>query len=843
MTACFGQVCGKCPLGWALIAKGCNECPPEEQLAPLRNAVMAIFVLICLIIWYIVSWRPLFSDVRGVTLKEVKGKLTKVQGIIQSIKSLPEKMANMRDRIYQNLGDDIQVQLEGLTRDRMIQYLKLYITYFQVVSSFLTFSVKWPDLLRSSMVWIKSTLFLDILQLPGFACLWTGIAFTQQLLTYTLGPLVVSLCLVMPCIFGWLAGYRDKKPAQWEAASNAAWKNMMFWVFLVYPVVSLTTLQAFDCQPEGLGLLAVDRNMKCPSGLDFLQSWSIAFIFVYPIGIPLFCFISMLGMGVHLLAQDKINSNILSSIVAKYMQVTTSIESHRIAGLFKSEDADSPADPEVLLLWKSLKDRKQYVHEDNLTNIKVQGVDVNTISKLVRDSVKNTGDDISLELFVKILNQEKRIVHIYNSFFDCNGRLKSEETCMTLSGVDFGSMQRFVEKYDQDGDHLISMDEFRDMVKAVIFDTSLFTGVEGDRLTKNQAIALLTFDWKSILPRPTKVGVNSKPQAAEKKQKKVKKLHEEGGASPQQNTNLQDSTAAGDILAANSVVTESETTQLDQNHLQPGARNSEAGEKTIKIESEKDCVMPAQQTVESFLSAQEKVHTGIDTANTAMNTGRIAKESGQKISKLGFSAAKHVGCCSHEMDSDEDTAQVGGNDTEKNNEEEDEKETPDGDEDENNSDDNETEAKPDKDIWKDKTFLQVACERHQNKVAAEIWKLGDMLLKNKVISVPDVVWTQSEHSSATKYQDDSPVDLKRLSTDMLKDFIIHPDIEDEYRQQNYISKLFMLISLFSTSLPESWKSVNKRKALEAKAMLRAGFVFSAYKVNFWYWEMIEMTRK
>jgi hypothetical protein len=777
-------VCGLCPPGWAFIAKGCSECPPEDQLSPVRNAVTAIFVLVCLMTWYIVSWRPLIftvdstDDLDGAK-KKVEGRVRKAENIKNKfencIQTIPEKVAILRGRIFQVLGDDMQEQLEALTKDRIVQYLKLYITYFQVMSSFLTFSVKWPDLLRNCMLWIKGTLFLDVLQLPGLACLWTGIAFTQRLLTYTLGPLVVSFCLVMPCIFGWLAGYREKKKAQWEAASNAAWKNIMFWVFLVYPVVSLTTLQAFDCQPAGLDLLAADRNLKCPSGGDFLRGWSIAFIFVYPLGIPLFCWISMIGMGVHLIAQDKINFSILSSVVAKYMQVTTSIESHRIAGLFKSEDAGSPADPEVSRFWKSLKDPKQYLYENDLTNITFQGVDVNTIRKLVRDSAKDKHHDISLEFFTNLLNHEKRIGHIYNWFFDCNGKLKPVESCPTLSGVDFASMHRFVEKYDQDGDHLISLDEFRNMVKAVIRDTSLFTGVEGDRLTNDQAIALLTFDWKSIIPRPIKVRAINGPKKVETEKK-----------------------ARGKRSILQSVQADVESTL---------------------------------QTLDSAQESKDKIQANLDIAKTA-------KDTGQKAIKLGGSAAKHVSCCSREEGSDEDIVPFEGDDSEKGEKEGDHQER--NDEDEENKD-KEKKAKKNSNIWKDKEFLEVACKRYKDKVAAEIWKLGNTLLKNRVISIPDVVWSQSKSSNAMQQHDALCGESKDA---LLKDFVIHPDIDDDYRQQNYISKSLMLISLFSTRIPDSWKSVNKRKsALESKAMLRVGFVFSAYKVNFWYWEMIEMTRK
>ena len=280
----FCQVCGLCPPGWALIARGCSACPSEGKLSTIRTATIAIFVVLCVFIWYVLSWNPLFSarislDLANSITEDKVGNIEnivttiaqKIQHGISPVQSLLKKVKNIRDFLLQNLGN-LQPQgpqSEGITKEKTIQYLKLKISYFQVVSSFLTFNVNWPELLRSCMLWIKGTLFLDVLQLPGLSCLWIGINFKKRLLTYTLGPLVVSAFLVMPCMFGWLAGYRERKPAQWEAAADAAWKNIMFWVFLVYPVVSLTTLQAFDCQPSGLGLLAADRNFQCPSNSDF----------------------------------------------------------------------------------------------------------------------------------------------------------------------------------------------------------------------------------------------------------------------------------------------------------------------------------------------------------------------------------------------------------------------------------------------------------------------------------------------------------------------------------------------------------------------------------------------
>ena len=61
--------------------------------------------------------------------------------------------------------------------------------------------------------------------------------------------------------------------------------------------------------------------------------------------------------------------------------------------------------------------------------------------------------------------------------------------------------------------------------------------------------------------------------------------------------------------------------------------------------------------------------------------------------------------------------------------------------------------------------------------------------------------------------------------DPFQDFVLHPDLDDDYRQKTTLSSIIRIISIFSLSIPESWKSVNKRKALELKAQHRVGFVF------------------
>ena len=205
-------------------------------------------------------------------------------------------------------------------------YLKLYVTFFQILSSFMTFGVTWPPLLLSMMKWLKSTIFLDVLTLPGLSCLWNGVSFKSRLLTYTLAPLAVIFCLILPVCYSYLRSWcrnprngNENAPSKTHlAVVNAAWKNLMLWLFLIYPVVSLATLQAFNCQPLGLGKLAADFNEDCPEANNLLRVWSYFFIAIYPVGIPVFCYISMLRMGVHLVAKDMRNELILRALVMRF---------------------------------------------------------------------------------------------------------------------------------------------------------------------------------------------------------------------------------------------------------------------------------------------------------------------------------------------------------------------------------------------------------------------------------------------------------------------------------------------------------------------------------------------
>ncbi len=93
----------------------------------------------------------------------------------------------------------------------------------------------------------------------------------------------------------------------------------------LYPQLSNIALEPFNCQPEGLGLLAagfiiylpffldktllilqIDVRMPCPSMFSFTRIWAIACIIVFAVGIPIFSIMVMKHMGVDQLATQKV---------------------------------------------------------------------------------------------------------------------------------------------------------------------------------------------------------------------------------------------------------------------------------------------------------------------------------------------------------------------------------------------------------------------------------------------------------------------------------------------------------------------------------------------------------
>ena len=724
----------------------------------------------------------LFTQDKGIlskgTYKNLKKKYKSLKKLKSKVSSLISKGSLIKSRLQSSREWSVVKhalnQFMDVNKDRALQYLKLQISFLQVLSSFLTFNVSWPPMLLSTMEWVKGTLFLDVLQLPGLSCLWIGVSFKQRLLTYTLGPLVVVGFLIIPLVYAWMAGYRILNPAVWETVTDSAWKNIMFWIFLVYPIVSLTTLQAFDCQPTGLGRLAADYSQQCPSYTDFACIWSFIFIVVYPVGIPLFCFVSMLGMGVHFVARDKINCSILSSMVAKYVELTSSVDSRRIASIFQASQRPEPGlEQELTRVYFSIFDENGVQCVERLARIESQEIDWKVLCKSMQEGKRHQNETVSFNNFKDLVYLEWKIAKVYRALFDDDGKWRrstqNAQLAAELPGIELKEMEKFVKTFYMHQSGKVSITNFRMMIREALRISQLFIGVEGDRLSKEQAVALLVFDWKSV-PKDSAEG--------------------------KKNILERDS-------RCNEKKTGSESSDSDSSQGQ-GSNEEENNEETSQDTDDQnigETETPAEKV------AVKAVALGIKTLRTVSHI---------KKAKKGHTSIH---------------------------------------------------------MQARRAWLERACAVSKERVSAEIRKLGRALIREKLISIPDISWPHAmngatQHPSARKEsnralqmstesdqrrEDSHEVDeqentsegrmMEPTEADNLQDYVIHPDLEDIHQFRDSLSTLVTAMSCFSLNAPPQWTTVNKRKELEKIAIRRVGFVFAAYKVNFWFWEMVEITRK
>jgi hypothetical protein len=250
------------------------------------------------------------------------------------------------------LGKALREQLHVLhvfwKEHAISQFAKIYITFFQILSSFISYPVPWPQQLIDIMVWCKAIFQVDVTSLPTVSCLWSGINFPIKLFIYTIVPLVIIIFLYLPVAIyrlftpkssddiGTAQGFRqtnqnlsddaeikERRQARLERLETKFYKNLMFWLFLIYPQASLISLQAFNCEPVGLGRLAADYSLECPGrSLTDLSHWlrqySVVFAFLFIFGIPAYMYITMLRMGVNKIAQRKLENSLVHSMISTF---------------------------------------------------------------------------------------------------------------------------------------------------------------------------------------------------------------------------------------------------------------------------------------------------------------------------------------------------------------------------------------------------------------------------------------------------------------------------------------------------------------------------------------------
>jgi hypothetical protein len=118
------------------------------------------------------------------------------------------------------------------------------------------------------MNWIRGTVKVDLIKLPGLACLWHGVSWKSNLYTYTLAPIFIFVILGIPVLAALWRGLHCTAITRWHDAVDRFYRNLIFALFLLYPMLALSTMSVLNCEPN-VGRLRDDFRVVCPDLVTF----------------------------------------------------------------------------------------------------------------------------------------------------------------------------------------------------------------------------------------------------------------------------------------------------------------------------------------------------------------------------------------------------------------------------------------------------------------------------------------------------------------------------------------------------------------------------------------------
>jgi hypothetical protein len=198
---------------------GCQLCPSEEVIRPLRNVASTFAVVLGLVLWFLYSWSPFFPRI-GAEMSRIMIAVTRPFLKSGKVSGLSKFVTN---------------GIHYLGKLRLPQYFKIFISYLQVMSSFMDFYVPWPAVLMNAMLWFKATLNFNVLSMPGVSCLWKGLHYNDKLVSYTAVPLGLIFMLFIPLLAIFIL---KKCQVQMDkdmiaTVQDRCWNAVMFLCFLV----------------------------------------------------------------------------------------------------------------------------------------------------------------------------------------------------------------------------------------------------------------------------------------------------------------------------------------------------------------------------------------------------------------------------------------------------------------------------------------------------------------------------------------------------------------------------------------------------------------------------------
>ena len=278
------------------------------------------------------------SDSGSSFLKRVKAFLEVWYGVAKAIYNILKAIFTPISKALGFLSE-ISAWAE---KNKLNVHLKIIIGYVQVLGSFVTFNVEWPEGLTTLMNDVGGIMQFNVIELPKMSCLWAGMSFDLNLIMTTGAPIVIAILFGVPLLWcqfkALLFGWTPERHDIFETLQDRFYNNVLFGAFLIYPIASLCSLQAFNCNST-LGVLNIDMRMECPDLVSWMSLYSFLCCLIYPFGIPYLFWNLMKSMKIPDIARDKKIRAGFYDMVALFNKMNATLECKRIAQIIgKIED-------------------------------------------------------------------------------------------------------------------------------------------------------------------------------------------------------------------------------------------------------------------------------------------------------------------------------------------------------------------------------------------------------------------------------------------------------------------------------------------------------------------------
>jgi len=248
-----GPLCGMCSPGYSMTTEGCSAaiCPPEEELRPWRILSMAVGGILVLLLWWAFCWRPVAPEVDWLIASVLQGVLTIMSSFMcfSNTQGDGADVAGGCSDLLSTFWDVIAWIMDKLKAANAFwqennggQFVKIYVTFIQILSSFTMFTIQWPAEFTAAINWAQGTFKFDVVKLPMMSCLWNGIEFETTLRTYTLGPLILIGMLLMPIVVARFRRLHVDARGRYRETVDRFWTNSMFAAFALYPALAMTSM-------------------------------------------------------------------------------------------------------------------------------------------------------------------------------------------------------------------------------------------------------------------------------------------------------------------------------------------------------------------------------------------------------------------------------------------------------------------------------------------------------------------------------------------------------------------------------------------------------------------------